>query len=127
MLQAWAALSSKGNIMLLVRYILLFTLTAMLIMCGRVSAWSESGHHIIAVLAFDLLNESEQNELLRILTAHPRYSEDFSPPDKIRNVNRWRVGALAIGLMWHADNQHTTGQLGTTSWHQPSPSVKRRI
>ena len=50
------------------------------------------GHHIIAVLAFDLLNETEQNELLKILTAHPRYDEDFSPPDKIRNVNRWRIG-----------------------------------
>jgi hypothetical protein len=78
--------------MLLVRYILLFTLTAMLLMCGRVSAWSESGHHIIAVFAFDQLNEIEQNELLRILAAHPRNSEDFSPPDKIRNVIRWRIG-----------------------------------
>jgi hypothetical protein len=78
--------------MLLVRYILLSTLTTILLMCGRVSAWSESGHHIIAVLAFDQLNEIEQNELLRILAAHPRYDEDFSPPDKIRNVNRWRIG-----------------------------------
>jgi hypothetical protein len=84
--------SIKRERMLFVRYILLSSLMAILLMCSRVSAWSESGHHIIAVLAFDLLTETEQNELLRILAAHPRYDEDFSPPDKIRNVNRWRIG-----------------------------------
>jgi hypothetical protein len=55
-------------------------------------AWSESGHHLIALLAFDELTSSEQRELLGLLQAHPRYAADFTPPEKIRNVDRFRVG-----------------------------------
>jgi hypothetical protein len=57
-----------------------------------VAAWSESGHHLVALLAFDDLTPDEQQSLLAILTAHPRYVEDFTPPEKIRNVDRFRVG-----------------------------------
>jgi len=56
------------------------------------AAWSESGHHLIALLAFDELTEEEQQQLLSILKAHPRYAEDFTPPEKIRSVDRFRVG-----------------------------------
>ena len=51
-----------------------------------VFAWSECGHHIIAAIAFDLLTESEQSELLRILEAHPRYAEDFTSQRHARNL-----------------------------------------
>ena len=58
-------------------------------------AWSEGGHHIIALMAFDLLNNQEQTKLLAKLEKHPRYKEDFEPPEKLPNdseVARWRVG-----------------------------------
>lgn len=55
-------------------------------------AWSECGHHIIAEIAFDLLDEDRQEELLSILAEHPRYAEDFAPPPKVKDVTRWRVG-----------------------------------
>jgi len=58
-------------------------------------AWSESGHNIIAEIAFDLLSNSEQTKLLSVLTGHPRYKEDFEPPEKLPNdteVTRWIVG-----------------------------------
>lgn len=55
-------------------------------------AWSESGHHLIALLAFDELTPEEQQKLLAILTLHPRYAEDFTPSEKIRNADRFRVG-----------------------------------
>lgn len=42
-------------------------------------AWHESGHHIVALLAFDLLNPDEQQELLSILKDHPRFLTDFAP------------------------------------------------
>ena len=35
---------------------------------------------------YDLLTEAEQTELLRILQAHPRYAEDFTPPDDVANL-----------------------------------------
>ncbi len=58
-------------------------------------AWSEGGHHIIALTAFDLLGKDEQTKLLSILEKHPRYKDDFAPPEKLPNeteVTRWRVG-----------------------------------
>lgn len=64
----------------------------MLTLVGRAGAWSESGHHLMALLAFDELTDAEQQQLLSILKAHPRYAEDFTPPEKIRSVDRFRVG-----------------------------------
>lgn len=73
-----------------------FVLTAGLIfsnlLASTANAWSESGHHLIAVLAFDHLTPDEQQRLLTILAAHPRYTEDFTPPEKIKNADRFRVG-----------------------------------
>ncbi len=63
------------------------------VLAGQMAlAWSESGHHLIALLAFDELTSNEQRELLDLLQAHPWYAEDFTPPEKIRNVDRFRVG-----------------------------------
>ena len=58
-------------------------------------AWSEGGHHLISLLAFDLLTKDEQFKLLSVLKEHPRYKEDFEPPENLPNkieVTRWRVG-----------------------------------
>ena len=76
-------------------------------------AWSESAHHIIAVLAFDLLTESEQSDLLRILEAHPRYAEDFTPPEKIRNIERWRIGTAGY---W-PDIARRQPRYNRSTWH----------
>jgi hypothetical protein len=58
-------------------------------------AWSEGGHHLIAAIAFSLLTDQERNELLVVLKQHPRYAEDFVPPEKLANDEertRWLVG-----------------------------------
>jgi hypothetical protein len=58
-------------------------------------AWSEGGHHLIAAVAFSLLTEKEQAELIAVLQKHPRYAEDFVPPEKLPNDEertRWLVG-----------------------------------
>lgn len=55
-------------------------------------AWSESGHHLICLLAFAELKPAEREELLGILQAHPRYAEDFTPAEKIQNRDRFRIG-----------------------------------
>jgi hypothetical protein len=60
-------------------------------------AWSEGGHAIISLLAFDLLTAEEQKKLVAIMERHPRYAEDFSPPEKLPNdteVMRWQVGRI---------------------------------
>lgn len=78
-----------------------------------VFAWSECGHHVIAAIGFDLLTESEQSELLRILEAHPRYAEDFTPPKKIRNIERWRIGTAGY---W-PDIARKHPQYNRPTWH----------
>jgi len=58
-------------------------------------AWSEGGHHLIAAVALSLLTEKEQTELVAVLQKHPRYAEDFVPPEKLPNDEertRWLVG-----------------------------------
>jgi hypothetical protein len=58
-------------------------------------AWSEGGHHLIAAIAFSLLTNQEQAELLDVLKQHPRYAQDFVPPEKLANEEertRWLVG-----------------------------------
>jgi hypothetical protein len=58
-------------------------------------AWSEGGHHLIAAIAFSLLTNQEQADLLDVLKQHPRYAEDFVPPEKLANEEertRWLVG-----------------------------------
>jgi hypothetical protein len=60
-----------------------------------VHAWSEGGHHLIAAIAFSLLTDQEQAELLAVLKQHPRFAEDFVPPENLANDEertRWLVG-----------------------------------
>jgi hypothetical protein len=57
--------------------------------------WSEGGHHVIAELAFSLLSEGEQQQLVAILAEHPRFAEDFKTPDAItdsKEIHRWMLG-----------------------------------
>lgn len=55
-------------------------------------AWSACGHHVVALIAYDRLTEDEQVRLRELLAEHPRYAEDFDPPAKVNNPERWRVG-----------------------------------
>ncbi len=58
-------------------------------------AWSEGGHHLIAVMAFETLSLDQQHELATILKSHPRFVDDFKPPEKITEpaeIQRWLVG-----------------------------------
>ena len=64
-------------------------------------AWSEGGHHLIAAVAFSLLTEKEQAELIAVLQQHPRYAEDFVLPEKLPHEAekfRWIVGSSGYWL-----------------------------
>lgn len=63
-----------------------------LLLCSPALAWSECGHHIIALMAFDQLPPERKAELLRILKEHPRYAEDFKVPRGVKNENNWLIG-----------------------------------
>ena len=46
-------------------------------------AWSECGHHIIAVMAYRQLKPEQQAEVIRLIKAHPKFEQDFKVPEGI--------------------------------------------
>ncbi|MDP1797238.1 MAG: S1/P1 nuclease [Planctomycetaceae bacterium] len=52
---------------------------AMLVLsqCSSAHAWSDAGHKIIAAIAWRQLRPEQRHEVLRLLSHHPRYEEDF--------------------------------------------------
>lgn len=44
---------------------------------GPVQAWSEGGHRVIALIAYEKLSPEQRTRALDILSHHPRFSEDF--------------------------------------------------
>jgi hypothetical protein len=82
-------------------------LLVLIVLPGESLAWSASGHHLISLIAFDLLTESEQAELLSILAAHPRYEDDFTPPLNVSNVDSADDhGRLSRGVIESAQAAH---------------------
>jgi hypothetical protein len=78
-------------------------------------AWSEGGHHLIAVLAYELLTESQQEQIQTILASHPRFAEDFVVPEKISGAKEkclWLIGRaghwpdIARKTKWDCPNWH---------------------
>ncbi|BBO33632.1 S1/P1 nuclease [Lacipirellula parvula] len=94
-------------------FLALFVAVFVLMATQRAGAWSESGHHLVALLAFDELTPEEQQKLLAILAAHPRYAEDFTPPEKIKNADRFRVGTAGY---W-PDIARKLPEYNRPSWH----------
>lgn len=79
-------------------------------------AWWESGHQIIALLAYDLLSEEQQRQLQQILQEHPRLKEDFVTPTKsagLVEIERWRVGRAGY---W-PDVARSQEKYNRPNWH----------
>jgi hypothetical protein len=72
-----------------------FVVLVTVLLARTCDAWWEGGHHLIAVMAYELLSESEQNELQTILQSHPRFAEDFVTPMNVMGREEeqlWRIG-----------------------------------
>ncbi len=79
-------------------------------------AWSEGGHHIISLMAFDLLSKDEQAKFVDILSKHPRYNDDFVPPKGLPNEQekqRWKVGRVGY---W-PDIARSQPKYNRPTWH----------
>ena len=67
-------------------------------------------------MAFDLLGKEEQAKLVAILERHPRFVEDFAPPEKLPNDEeklRWRIGRAAY---W-PDVARKQPKYNRSTWH----------
>ena len=85
-------------------------------------AWYAGGHHLIAVLAYDLLPAAEQQKIIELLRNHPRFEQDFRspmPPGSAGRQNWWYIGRAGywpdVALRYEAFNRPTWHyQLGAT-------------
>lgn len=67
--------------------------------CGLTSplawGWAASGHHMVAVIAYDLMNPAQQREIMDVLRKHPQFDLHFRPPAGVTDrgsVERWQIG-----------------------------------
>ncbi len=51
-------------------------------------ALSEDGHHIIAMMALDLLKNEEHSKLLATLEKHPRFKKGVEPAENCPTISR---------------------------------------
>jgi hypothetical protein len=94
----------------------LILILILLLPSKAVFAWSEGGHHIISLIAFDLLSKEEQGKFLEILSKHPRYNDDFIPPRGLPNEQeeqRWKVGRVGY---W-PDIARSQPKYNRPTWH----------
>lgn len=59
---------------------------------GPAHSFSESGHHVIAELAFARLDKDLQATLIAVLKEHPRYAEDLKSPANVLDRNGSLIG-----------------------------------
>lgn len=76
-------------------------------------AWSPCGHHVIALIAYDLLDGPQQAALVQRMKQHPRFGEDFDPPASVNNRLRHQIGFLGN---W-ADTVRSLPEYGRPKWH----------
>jgi hypothetical protein len=57
--------------------ILAFCLLVFSHFLSQACAWSEGGHRVIALIAYEKLNPEQRNLIIEILRHHPRFQEDF--------------------------------------------------
>ena len=79
-------------------------------------AWSACGHHIIAVLAYDLLTPAEQQQVLHLLETHPRFTDDFQVPQNVDTPEKrpyWLIGRAGY---W-PDVARRVPEFNRPNWH----------
>jgi hypothetical protein len=79
-------------------------------------AWSEAGHAIITLMAYDMLTKEEQSKFISLIRTHPRYASDFQPPEKTtgdENSLRWQIGRVGY---W-PDVARRQPQYDRPKWH----------
>lgn len=101
--------------MLNVRRILVCIL-AFLITAQPALAWSECGHNIIAILAYDLMKPAQQKQLQELLKQHPRFNEDFAAPENVKTSEQlahWYIGRAGY---W-PDVARSQPEFNRPTWH----------
>lgn len=79
-------------------------------------AWSEAGHAIIMYYAYRVLPPAKKEIVNRLLKAHPRFVEDFNPPQSIDNEELQQVWRICRIGYW-PDVARRQPQYHRSTWH----------
>ncbi len=78
-------------------------LLLMLLLTRPCDAWSQAGHRVIASIAFRQLTANQQKEFVRIISKHPRFTDDFEHPLKKatpelneHETNEWMIQQASL-------------------------------
>lgn len=62
---------------------------------STVLAFSSSGHHVIGVVAYELLSPDDRASVIELLSHHPDFEQYFQPPKGMTDkgsIERWQMG-----------------------------------
>ncbi|MEM1305314.1 MAG: S1/P1 nuclease, partial [Planctomycetota bacterium] len=76
-------------------------------------AWSACGHHLVCLIAYRSLSEAEQQQVAELLTHHPRYEQDFQPPEWVSDRERYPIGYAGE---W-PDRARELEEFNRPNWH----------
>ena len=75
-------------------------LLVVLSVCAQVQAYNAAGHEISALIAWQLLDVSERQQIVTILQQHPRFQEDFDLPRKPQDAKDQPAWVFARAASW---------------------------
>ena len=63
------------------------------------SAWWDSGHRLVALVAWSRMDTATRVRVLKLLGQHPQVNKHFTPPDELRDQsmrNQWVISQAAV-------------------------------
>ena len=93
--------------------------TAFCIFCvGIPSAfgWSSGGHHIIASLAYQMLDDVDKQTLIELLKQHPQFDTEFIPPAEVDSPEELRLWIAGRAGYW-PDVARGYPEFHRSTWH----------
>ncbi len=93
-----------------------------IIRCETSSAWSATGHHVAAVVAYEAMQPAEQAAVMDVLSHHPQFDKYFQPPAGVTDAGAMidGVSASPVAGLTSSGEVTTTARRGTTSLGRPS-------
>lgn len=78
--------------------------------------WSEAGHHVIARIAFSMMEPEEQQILVLMLESHPQWDSEFRMPEEIETPAERRKWLIGRAGYW-PDVARRYKQWNRPNWH----------
>ncbi|WP_395376673.1 S1/P1 nuclease [Marinicella sp. W31] len=71
-----------------------------LYLCSPVQAYNAAGHEISALIAWELLDKAERQQIVAVLQQHPRFKQDFDLPRKPQDPEDQSAWIFARAASW---------------------------